>query len=185
MLSLPHLNIGGFPGGSEVKAPACNMGNPGSIPGSGRSPGATHSSILAWRIPWTEEPGGLQSTGLQRVGHNWATSLSLFTFTWILWGLGHTISFYFMVEVFPVKENLSSIYITLFIVCLSLGPVWLFVIPQIPLFIDKNTGVGCHFLLQRIFPTQGSNLGLLHCWWVVYHLSHQGSHIPLFIISVN
>ena len=38
---------------------------------------ATHSSILAWRIPWTEESGGLQSTGLQRVGHNWATSLSL------------------------------------------------------------------------------------------------------------
>ena len=30
----------------------------------------THSSILAWRIPWTEEPGGLQSRGLQRVGHN-------------------------------------------------------------------------------------------------------------------
>ena len=38
---------------------------------------ATHSSILAWRIPWTEEPGGLQSTGSKRVGHNWATSLSL------------------------------------------------------------------------------------------------------------
>ena len=36
---------------------------------------ATHSSILAWRIPWTEEPGGLPSTGLQRVGHDWATSL--------------------------------------------------------------------------------------------------------------
>ena len=36
---------------------------------------ATHSSILAWRIPWTEEPGGLQSTGSQRVGHDWATSL--------------------------------------------------------------------------------------------------------------
>ena len=33
---------------------------------------ATHSSILAWRIPWTEEPGGLQSTGLQRVGHDWS-----------------------------------------------------------------------------------------------------------------
>ena len=39
---------------------------------------ATHSSILAWRIPWTEEPGGLQSTGSQRVGHDRATSLSLF-----------------------------------------------------------------------------------------------------------
>ena len=36
---------------------------------------ATHSSILAWRNPWREEPGRLQSTGLQRVGHDWATSL--------------------------------------------------------------------------------------------------------------
>ena len=35
---------------------------------------ATHSSVLAWRIPWTEEPDGLQSMGLQRVGHNWATN---------------------------------------------------------------------------------------------------------------
>ena len=35
---------------------------------------ATHSSSLAWRIPWTEEPGGLQSLGLQRVGHELATS---------------------------------------------------------------------------------------------------------------
>ena len=34
---------------------------------------ATHSSILGWRIPWTEEPGGLQSVGLQRVGHDWVT----------------------------------------------------------------------------------------------------------------
>ena len=41
---------------------------------------APHSSALAWKIPWTEEPGGLQSMGSQRVGHDWATSLSLFTF---------------------------------------------------------------------------------------------------------
>ena len=41
---------------------------------------APHSSTLAWKIPWTEEPGRLQSTGSQRVGHDWATSLSLFTF---------------------------------------------------------------------------------------------------------
>ena len=39
---------------------------------------APHSSTLAWKIPWTEEPGRLQSTGLQRVGLDWATSLSLF-----------------------------------------------------------------------------------------------------------
>ena len=37
---------------------------------------APHSSTLAWRIPWTEKPGGLQSTGLQRAGHDWATALS-------------------------------------------------------------------------------------------------------------
>ena len=36
---------------------------------------ATHSSTLVWKIPWMEEPGGLQSMGSQRVGHNWATSL--------------------------------------------------------------------------------------------------------------
>ena len=41
---------------------------------------APHSSTLAWRIPWTEEPGRLQSMGSLRVGHDWVTSLSLFTF---------------------------------------------------------------------------------------------------------
>ena len=40
---------------------------------------APHSSTLAWKIPWTEEPGRLQSMGSLRVGHDWATSLSLFT----------------------------------------------------------------------------------------------------------
>ena len=40
----------------------------------------THSSTLAWKIPWTEEPGRLQFMGSLRVGYNWATSLSLFTF---------------------------------------------------------------------------------------------------------
>ena len=60
----------GFPGGSEGKASAWNVGDLGSIPGLGRSPEkemATHSSTLAWRIIWTEEPGRLQSMGSQRV----------------------------------------------------------------------------------------------------------------------
>ena len=39
----------------------------------------------------------------------------------------------------------------------------------------KNTQVGCHAFLQGIFPTQGSNLGLPHCRWILYHLSQQGS----------
>ena len=41
---------------------------------------ATHSNTLAWKIPWTEEPGRLQPMGLRSVGHDWVTSLSLFTF---------------------------------------------------------------------------------------------------------
>ena len=54
----------GFPGGSDCKESACNAGDLGSIPGSGRCPEkgmATHCSILAWRIPWTGEPSGLYS----------------------------------------------------------------------------------------------------------------------------
>ena len=55
-----------FPGGSEVKASACNEGDLGLIPGQEgplEKEMATHSSILAWKIPWTEDPDGLQSTG--------------------------------------------------------------------------------------------------------------------------
>ena len=62
-------SLPGFPGGSEVKASACNAGDLGQEDPLEKEM-ATHSSILAWRIPWTEEPGGLQSTGSQRVGHN-------------------------------------------------------------------------------------------------------------------
>ena len=52
---------------------AYNAGDLGSIPGLGMSPGEGNDyplSVLAWRIPWTEEPGGLQSPRSQRVGHN-------------------------------------------------------------------------------------------------------------------
>ena len=62
-----------FPGGPEGKESACNAGDPGSIPRLGRSPGegmTTHSSILAWTIPWTQEPGRLQSMGKQRAVHD-------------------------------------------------------------------------------------------------------------------
>ena len=60
----------GFLGGSEGKASACNARYLGLIPGSGTSPEkemATHSGTLAWKIPWTEKPGRLQSMGSQRV----------------------------------------------------------------------------------------------------------------------
>ena len=63
----------GFPGGSVVKNLPANAGNAGLILGQEDSlekETATHYSILAWEIPWTEEPGGLQSMGFQRVRHD-------------------------------------------------------------------------------------------------------------------
>ena len=83
-----HVARQGFPGGSDGKESIGNAGDPvvvknmppnagdtrdvSSIRGSGRSPGGGHgnSCILAWRIPRTEEPGGLWSIGSQRVGHD-------------------------------------------------------------------------------------------------------------------
>ena len=62
-----------LPGGSDRKESACNAGDPGLIPGFGRYPRQRNgypSNILAWRIPLTEEYGGLQSMGCQRVGHD-------------------------------------------------------------------------------------------------------------------
>ena len=63
--SATHSSILGFPWCSDGKESTCNAGDLSSIPGLERSPGEgngyTHSSILAWRIPWTEEPGRLQS----------------------------------------------------------------------------------------------------------------------------
>ena len=63
----------GFPGGSDNKASAYNAGDPGQYLDQEdplEKETATHSSTLAWKIPWMEEPGGLQSMGLQRVGHD-------------------------------------------------------------------------------------------------------------------
>ena len=63
----------GFPGGSDGKESTCNAGDSGLIPGWEDPLGkemATHSSILAWRIPWAEEPGERTFMGSQRVGHN-------------------------------------------------------------------------------------------------------------------
>ena len=75
----------GFPGGSEIKGSTCKAGDPGSIPGSGRSPGEGNGNPLQYsclETPRTEEPGGLQSIGLQK---------SLTQLKWLstegLWGL--------------------------------------------------------------------------------------------------
>ena len=65
--------LGRDSGGSDGEECACSVGDPSSIAGSKdllEKGAAAHSSILAWRIPWTEEPGRLQSMESERVGHN-------------------------------------------------------------------------------------------------------------------
>ena len=90
--STVFINIPGWlsvPGGTEVKNSPVNAGegrDTGLIPGSGRyleKEMATHSSTLAWKIPWTEEPGALQSMGSQRVRDDWA--LMYHTYTQVGW----------------------------------------------------------------------------------------------------
>ena len=73
----------GFPGSSEGKESVCSARNPALITGSGTSLEkgmAIHSSILAWRIPGTEETGRLQSIESQRVGHDQMTNTFTFLF---------------------------------------------------------------------------------------------------------
>ena len=76
-----HTHIG-FSGGASGKEPTCQCRRHkkhGLIPGSWRSPGeemAVHSSFVAWRIPWIDEPGRLQSILLQRIRHDWSNKLT-------------------------------------------------------------------------------------------------------------
>ena len=130
----------------------------------------THSSILAWRIPGTEEPGSLQSTGSQRVGYDWATSL-----------------FHLFKCPFVYLRSISECCHMAVCVCVfaQLSPTACNAMDearQAPLsmgFPGKSTGVGCHFLLQGIFQTQGSNLSLLH--WQADSLPQNHLESPLLL----
>ena len=108
---------------------------------------AAHSSILAWRIPWTEEPGRMQSMGSQKVGHDFSLCLT-----------------------YIQSESESCSVMSDSLQPYGLHPARLLCPWNSP---GKNTGEGSHSLLQGIFPTQGSNLGFPHCRQILYHLSHR------------
>ena len=76
----------------------------------------THSSIFAWEIPWTEEPGGLQSIGSQRVRHDWATSLSFFL-SFFLSGINYSMQ---NLQFFP-----SPIFSKLVLEEATIGKIWM------------------------------------------------------------
>ena len=122
---------------------------------------ATHSSILAWRIPWTEEPGRLQSMGLQKVGHDWMTSLLTFKFfnrqrhyfCFVMW----FVCYYFI--------NVTYTYTHTCVHAEWFSHVWPFcdlmecsppdsLCPWQELdknFPDKNTRVGCRFIFVTLW----------------------------------
>ena len=142
---------------------------------------AIHSSILAWRIHM-DRVSGLQSMCTQRVRHDWVTKHST-TLTsqrqnnkrswWVV---------KMLVEIKFVDKNGTNpskrVNVSCSVVPSFLRPHWLqptrLLCPWD--FPGKDTGVGCYFLLQGIFPTQGSNPGLLHCRQILYQLSYKGSH---------
>ena len=91
---------------AQMEESACNAGHPGSTPGSGRSPGegmATHSSFLSWRIPWTEETGGLLSTGSQESDMTEHLTLAL---PWRTLSIWPTVNIPFL---FPFLEQCDSV----------------------------------------------------------------------------
>ena len=155
----------------------------------------THSSILARRIWWTGEPGGLQSMGWQRVRHNWSdlacipvscnyfdessvvTSQKLFRSILILpiflnnSLVRHVTLVWLLHYSLWKKVKVTQLYPTL-------RPHGLYT-PWNPQ--GQNTGVGSFSLLQGIFPTQGLNPGLPHCRRILYQLSYQESLYSLHI----
>ena len=106
---------------------------------------------------------------------------SLLLVLWICADTLHILFSHFLLylALLSSQPDLSGSWLHHMLCCASsLGHVWLFATPWDCVHGDspgKNTGVGCHALLQGIFPIQVSNLGLLHCRQIVYHLSHHGS----------
>ena len=122
----------------------------GLIPGSGRSPVegvmAANSNILAWRIPWTEEPGELQSMGSQSVGHDWCILAHMHTHGCISLTPGGILNTSLL---FSKRSSSYCCWVTS-VVSDSVRPHRRQA-TRLPRPWDspgKNTGVGCHFLLQ-------------------------------------
>ena len=120
---------------------------------------AAHSSILAWKIPWTEEPGRPQSSGSQCQA--W---LSTHMCTWLSMPRWPPLA--------PKSVKWKSLSRVWLCDPMDCNPPVSSVHGDSP---GKNTELGCHALLQGIFPTRGSNPSLPHCRQSLYCQRHQGS----------
>ena len=141
---------------NNMPANAGDTRDVGSVPGLGRFPGGGNgnSSILAWKIPWAQEPGGLQSL----VSQSWTRLRRLSTHS--------TFMFIQRIVIMPWK---------------ALSHIRLFATPWTVTPPGQNTGVGSLSLLQGIFLNKESNPGPPHCRRILYQLSLQGSPINQYI----
>ena len=122
---------------------------------------ATHSSVLAWRIPGTREPGGLPSMGSHRVGHAWSNLAAAAAIS--------------LREEFQIIYIFGSDSVSRSVVSDSLWPHGLQATRLLcPWDSGQEYWSGYHSLLQGIFPTQGLNSGLLRCRQILYLLRHKG-----------
>ena len=140
-----------LPLGLSGEESTCGAGDTGSIPGSGRSPGGGNGSPLQHSC--LENP---------MAGEAWRTTVRMVTKSdtteWLsTW--------------WPLKQGRARVVLKWKWKCSSLSRARLFATPWTGA-PGKNAGVGCHFLLQGIFPTQGSNPGLPHCRQILYSLSY-------------
>ena len=142
---------------------------------------ATHSSILTWRIPWTEKPGELHSIGLQRVGLDLKTKQQQNSRdSQCSWSRFNILKVLYVSHALMCAQSPQS--------CPTLCDLMDSSPPSSSvhgIFPGEYTGVGCHFLLQGIFSTQWSNLcllRLLHCKWVLYYwTTGEDPHFPIVI----
>ena len=113
----------GFLGGSDSKETAHNVGNQGSIPGSGRSLGEGNGYPLQYsslRIPWTEEPGRLQSIGFQRVRHGLLTN----TFHTEISKEYEDVAYQKILKYLFISTDISKLYIYNFVYMYNFGHIY-------------------------------------------------------------
>ena len=150
----------------------------------------THSSILSWEISWTEEPGSLQSMRSQTVRHDLVTK-----------NKNPDTTSYKHSTIWYVYITFLSLFLTMraaLFISQCLAQCTKVKVAQLCLTLcnpmdciglnspGQNTGVGSLSLLQGIFPTQGSNPGVLHCRQILYQLSHKGTiFFKSWILSFN
>ena len=161
--------------GSDSKESVCNVEDPGLILGLGRSPGernAAHSSTLAWRIPWTEEPGGLRSMGSQRVRHDWLTN----THTFLSWKrcflcgkhgskpFVDTNSLLFI----QVYNNPICLTILWFLIYISRWGIWLNCISSVTWLESQKISflIDC-FGLKALLPVSAACPGVSHIHYII------------------